>query len=102
MKQITVYWNKIEETTLADIKVFFFWFYFRKKLRFHSRGNPFRKSCYCWERTIDGIDVDDIGNVEDSPRLVFIHEECKNLIVVSDCGKLTTNIKQKKKSGVFQ
>ena len=44
----------------------------------------------------------DIGNVEDSPRLVFIDEECGNLIVVNDGGKLTGNINQKKKSDVSQ
>ena len=42
------------------------------------------------------IDIDDIGNLEDSPRLVFINEECGNLIVVNDGGELTENICQKK------
>ena len=27
----------------------------------------------------DDIDIDDLGNLEDSPRLVFIDEECGNL-----------------------
>ena len=44
----------------------------------------------------------DIGNLENSPRLVFIDEECANLIVVNDGGELTGNIKQKKKSDVLQ
>ena len=30
--------------------------------------------------------IDDIGNLEDSPRLVFIDEECGNLKVASDGG----------------
>ena len=42
------------------------------------------------------MDIDDIGNLEDSPRLVFIDEECGNLIVVNDSGELTENISQKK------
>ena len=42
------------------------------------------------------IDIDEIGNLEDSPRLVFINEECGNLIVVNDGGELTENISQKK------
>ena len=37
--------------------------------------------------------MDDIGNLEDSPRLAFIDEECGNLIV---------HINQKKKSDVLQ
>ena len=54
------------------------------------------------EEDLDCIDTDDIGNLEDSPRLVFIDEECGNLIVVIDGGKLTRNINQKKKSDVLQ
>ena len=48
------------------------------------------------EEELDCIDIDDIGNLEDSPRLVFINEECGNLIVVNDDGELTRNISQKK------
>ena len=54
------------------------------------------------EEDLDCIDTDDIGNLEDSPRFVFIDEECGNLIVVIDGGKLTRNINQKKKSDVLQ
>ena len=45
-------------------------------------------------KELDYIDIDDIGNVEDSPRLVFIDEECGNLIIV--------HINLKKKSDVLQ
>ena len=45
-------------------------------------------------KELDYIDIDDIGNVEDSPRLVFIDEECENLIIV--------HINLKKKSDVLQ
>ena len=50
---------------------------------------------------LDCIDIDDIGNLEDSPRLAFINEECGNLIVVNDGGELTENI-SKKKTDVLQ
>ena len=43
-----------------------------------------------------------IGNLEDSPRFVFIDEECENLIVVNDGGEPTRYINQKKKSGFSQ
>ena len=43
---------------------------------------------------LEYIDIGDIGNIEDSPRLVFIDEECGNLIVV--------HINQKKRSDVLQ
>ena len=43
-----------------------------------------------------------IGNLEDSPRLVFIDQEYKNVIVANDVGELTRNINQKKKSEVLQ
>ena len=39
---------------------------------------------------LDGIGID-IVNLEDSPRFVFIDEECENLIVVKDGGELTSN-----------
>ena len=54
------------------------------------------------EEELDCSDIDDIGNLEDSPRLVFIDEGCGNLIVVNDGGELTRNINQKKKSDVLQ
>ena len=36
------------------------------------------------EEELDYIDIDDIANIEDSPRLVFIDDECGNLIEVHD------------------
>ena len=51
---------------------------------------------------LDFIDIEDIGNLEDSPGLVFIDEECGNLIVVNDGAELTRNINQMKKSDVLQ
>ena len=54
------------------------------------------------EEELDGINIDGIGNLEDSLRLVFIDEECGNLIVVNDDEKLTRNINQKKNSDVLQ
>ena len=41
---------------------------------------------------VDGIDIDDIGNLEGLPRVVFIHEECANLKVFVKGGELTRNI----------
>ena len=38
---------------------------------------------------LDGIDIDDIGNLEDLLRIVFIHEACGSLKVF---GELTRNI----------
>ena len=40
--------------------------------------------------------MNDIGNLEDSPRLVFIDKECGNLIVANDAGELARNFSQKK------
>ena len=41
---------------------------------------------------IDGIDIDDIENLEDLLRIVLIHEEWGNLKVFIDGGELTRNI----------
>ena len=84
----------------------FCWFYFilKKNLKNHcfiQEGNPSEKVIIV-EEELDDTDIDDIGNLEDSPRLVFIHEKCENLIAVNDDGELTKNINQKKKSGILQ
>ena len=44
------------------------------------------------KKELDGIDMEDIGNLEDVLRIVFIHEECGNLNVFVDRGELTKNI----------
>ena len=41
---------------------------------------------------LDVIDIDNIGNLKDLLRTVFIHEECGNLKVFVDGGKLARNI----------
>ena len=43
-------------------------------------------------RTLDGVDIDDNGNLEVLPRLVLIEEECGNLKVVAGDGEFTRNI----------
>ena len=48
------------------------------------------------------IDVDDIGEIEDLLRVVFINEECGNLKVFVDGGELTRNINEKKKPDILQ
>ena len=68
---------------------------------FVEEENPSEKIVIV-EEGLDGIDIDDIRNLEDSPRLVVIHEECENLIVVNDGGEFTRNINQKKKSGFLE
>ena len=56
----------------------------------------FKKKKVIVAEELDCIDRDDVGNLEDSSRLVFTDEECGNLIAVNDGGKLTENISQKK------
>ena len=45
--------------------------------------------------------MDDTGNLEDSARLVFIDEECRNLIVVNDGVELTRKILTKRRNLSF-
>ena len=47
------------------------------------------------------IQIDNIGDSEYLPRIVFIDEECGNL-KDNDGGEVTRNINQKKKSDVLQ
>ena len=56
---------------------------------------------FIFEKELDRIDRDDIGNLEDSPRLLFIDEECGNLKVANDGEERIGNISQKK-SDVLQ
>ena len=44
------------------------------------------------EEELQCTDIDDTGNLEDLPRLLFIDEQCGNIIVVNDSGKLIRNI----------
>ena len=46
--------------------------------------------------------MDDIGNLENAPRLVFIDEECGNPIVLDDGKEITININHKRKPNVLQ
>ena len=54
------------------------------------------------QKVVIGIEIDDIGSFEDLLRVVLINEECGNLKVVIDGGKLTRNINQRKNSDVLR
>ena len=75
--------------------VLFFQYYFQKCYDFVRKSNSSEKNVIVGKE-LDCNGIDEIGNLEDSPRLVFINEECGNLIVVTDGGELTENISQKK------
>ena len=88
-------WNKIAESTFADSDLFEFSSIIFKNITFSlKKNNSSEKNVIVGE--LDYIDIDDIGNLGDSPRLVFINEECGNLVVVNDGRELTENIGQKK------
>ena len=74
---------------------------FSKNSSFHWRKLFFKKKVAIVEERLDGKDIDDIGNLEASPKLVINNEEYENLIVVIDGGERTRNINLKKKSDVF-
>ena len=81
---------------------FIFQVLFSKKNHcFIEKSNPSEKNVIV-EEELDCIDIDDIGHLGDSPRLVYFDEECRNLIVVNDGAELTRNINQRKKSDVLQ
>ena len=68
---------------------------FSKILRFIKKNSSSEKKVI-FEEELDCVDIDDIGNLEDSPRLVFINEECGNLTVVNGGGEPTENINRKR------
>ena len=51
-----------------------------------------RSQVVIFEEELDGIDLDDIGNLEDLLSVVLIDEACGNLKVVIDVGELIRNI----------
>ena len=64
-----------------------------------EENNPSEKNV---TEELDGIDIGGIGNLEDSLRIVFVHEECWNLKVYVGGGELTRHTNKKKKPGVLQ
>ena len=63
------------ETTFADIDLFYFSsFIFKKNHGFIEKDNPSEKNVIVGEE-LDCINIDDIGNLKYSPRLVLIDEE---------------------------
>ena len=76
-KQIDMIWSKIQETSSANNETFEF--YFRRKSRIYRRGKPSDKVNTVKEEQ-DGIDIDGVGNLKDSPKLMFIDEECVGIL----------------------
>ena len=66
-----------------------------------NKQNPSEKIVIVKEE-LDGIDVDDIENLEDLRRIMFIHEQYGNLKVFVDGRELTGNINKKNEPGVLQ
>ena len=87
---------KIAESTFADSDLFYFSSIIFKNITVSLKKATLQKKNVIVEEELDWIDIDDIGNLEDSPRLVFIDKECGNPIAVNDGGELTENISQKR------
>ena len=90
-----------------QILIFFYVssFIFEENYVLIEEGNPSEKIAIV-EEELNGIDRDEIVNLEDLLRLVLrlvlINEECGNRKVVFDHGELTRNINQKKKPDVLK
>ena len=54
------------------------------------------------DEKLDGIEIEDVLNLEKLPGTVFIDQECWNLKVVVDGGELTRDINRKNKPDVLQ
>ena len=82
-----MYEKKLRRVLLQILTCFIFVVLFSKYYGFVKKATLQKK--FIFEKELDRIDRDDIGNLEDSPRLLFIDEECGNLIVVNDGGERT-------------
>ena len=65
-------WRRLRSQILTCL---IFTVLFSKNNGFIEKRSPSEKV----EEELDYIDIDDIGNLEDSPILVFIDEECRNV-----------------------
>ena len=81
------------------IYIYVFSFIFKENHVLLKEDSPSEKIVIV-EEELDGIDKDDIRNLEDL--LVLINEECGNPKVAVDGGELTKNINQKMKPDVLQ
>ena len=72
--------------SLPNINLFYFF-----SIIFIKNATLLKKNVTA-EEELDCTDIDNIGNLEDSPRLQFMDEECGNLIVVNNSGELIRNI----------
>ena len=83
-----------EETTFADIDFFlnFLSSFIFQENHIVEENNPAKKKKNITE-DLDGIDIDNIGNLEDLLRTVLVHEECCKLKVFLGGGELTMHIK---------
>ena len=93
---------EIETTKFADIDLFFFSSFVFKKITVSFKKSNSSEKNVIVEKDVDCIDIDDIGNLEDSARLVLNDRELGNLIVVNDGVELTGSINQMNKSEVLQ
>ena len=78
-------------------------FYFSSFILNHGfidKDNPSEKVVTV-EEELNRVDINDIGDLQDLPRLVFIDKECENLKAVNNDGEITRDINQKKKSDVL-
>ena len=86
----------------TDIDFFYFSsFIFKENHVLVEEGNLSEKNVIV-KKELDGIDINDIGNLEDLLIKVFIHEECGNLKVFVDGRELNRIINEKKKPGALQ
>ena len=84
LNETSIYEIKSKRLRLPILTYLIFLVLFPENSHFHWRRQPFRKNAIV-EEGLDGIDINEIGNLEDSPRLVFIGEEYQNLIVINEC-----------------
>ena len=94
--------NKIRKKNQWDYVRFVFLVLFSKTNHGFIEENKTSEKAVIAEEELNRFDIDGIENLEDSPRFVFVNEECGNLKVVNDGGELTRDINQKNKSDVSQ
>ena len=68
----------------SQIELFHFSSFIFKKITVSLKKSNLSEKNVIVEEELDRIDINDIVNLENSPKLVFIDEECGNFIAVND------------------
>ena len=83
-KETNMYERKSRRLRSQILNCLIFLVFIFKKIAVSLKKSNLSEKNVIVEEELDRIDINDIVNLENSPKLVFIDEECANFIAVND------------------